>query len=227
MKASDVMTTKIVSVTPDHSVRHAAGIMLDHHVSGVPVVDDAGRLVGLISEGDLLRRSELGLGAIASGGRSAEDQARAYVKAHAWKVGDVMSDRLVTANEDTDLAKIATLMEENDIKRVPILRDGRLVGIVSRADLLRAVASARLDATAPGDDAIRRGILARFDETTGLAGLNISVTVADGLVHLWGNVESEDCRKAARVVSEGVRGVKGVVEHFSDAAQDPGPPAAG
>ncbi|MGI6856633.1 CBS domain-containing protein [Mesorhizobium sp. 1B3] len=217
MKASDVMTTKVVTVTPDHSVRHAAEIMLDNHVSGLPVIDDSGELVGIISEGDLLRRSELGLDALAGHRRSPEEQARAYVKAHAWKVGDVMSDRLVVVDEDTDLARVATLMEENDIKRVPVARDGRLVGIVSRADLLRAVASARLDATAPGDEAIRRSILARLDESTGLARMNISVTVADGLVHLWGNVEGEDCRKAARVVADGVRGVKGVIEHFADA----------
>lgn len=217
MKASDVMTTKVTTVTPDHSVRHAAEIMLDNHVSGLPVVDDSGGLVGIISEGDLLRRSELGLDALAGHRRSPEEQARAYVKAHAWKVGDVMSDRLVVADEDMDLARVAVLMEENDIKRVPVTRDGRLGGIVSRADLLRAVASARLDATAPGDEAIRRSILARLDESTGLAGMNISVTVADGLVHLWGNVEGEDCRRAARVVADGVRGVKGVIEHFADA----------
>lgn len=217
MKASDVMTTKVVTVSPDHSVRHAAKIMLDNHVSGLPVIDDDGLLVGIISEGDLLRRSELGLVAIASPSRSPEEQARAYVKAHAWKVGDVMSDKLVTVDEEMDLAKIATLLEENDIKRVPVTRGVRLVGIVSRADLLRAVASARLDATAPGDEAIRRSILARLDENTGLSGKNISVTVADGLVHLWGNVEGEDCRIAARVVAEGVRGVKGVIEHFTEA----------
>jgi CBS domain-containing protein len=217
MKASDVMTTKVVTVTPDHSVRHAAKIMLDNHVSGVPVIDDGGRLVGIISEGDLLRRSELGLDAIVSPSRSPEEQARLYVKAHAWKVGDVMSDKLVTVDKDTDLAHIATLMEENDIKRVPVIRHGGLIGIVSRADLLRAVASARLDATAPGDEAIRRSILARLDENTGLSDMNISVTVADGLVHLWGNVEGADCRNAARVVAEGVRGVKGVIEHFTEA----------
>lgn len=217
MKARDVMTTRVVTVTPDHSVRHAAEIMLDNHVSGLPVVDDDGRLVGIISEGDLLRRSELGLDALAAHGRSPEEQARAYVKAHAWKVGDVMSDNPVVVDEDTDLARIATLMEENDVKRLPIMRDGGLIGVVSRADLLRAVASAKLDATAPGDEAIRRSILARLDENTGLAGMNISVTVADGLVHLWGNVEGEDCRKAARVVAEGVRGVRGVIEHFADA----------
>lgn len=217
MKASDVMTTKLVTVTPDHSVRHAAEIMLENHVSGLPVVEDGGRLVGIFTEGDLLRRSELGLAAIASSSRSPEEQARAYVKAHAWKVSDVMSDKLVTVDENMDLARIATLMEENGINRVPVLRDGEMIGIVSRADLLRAVASAKFDATARGDEAIRRSILARLEENTGLAGMNISVTVADGLVHLWGNVESEACRIAARVVAESVRGVNGVVGHFTEA----------
>ncbi|HWK64722.1 MAG TPA: CBS domain-containing protein [Rhizobiaceae bacterium] len=217
MKASDVMTTKVATVTPDHSVRHAAKIMLENHVSGLPVVDDGGRLIGIVTEGDLLRRSELGLATVASPSRSPEEQARAYVKAHAWNVSGVMSDKLVTVDEDMDLAQIATLMEENNIKRVPVTRDGGLIGIVSRADLLRALASAKLDGTARGDEAIRRSILARLDENTGLAGMNISVTVSDGLVHLWGNVESEDCRIAARVVAESVRGVKGVIGHFTEA----------
>lgn len=216
MKVRDVMTIKVVTVSPDHSVRHAAKIMLDNHVSGIPVVDDAGRLVGVISEGDLLRRSELGLRAIASAERTAEEQAQAYVKAHAWKVADVMSGKPVVVSEDTDLAGVATLMEEHSVKRLPVLRGDVLVGIVSRADLLRAVASASLDATAPGDEAIRRSILARIDETTGLTGMNISVTVLDGLVHLWGEVEGEACRRAAHVVAEGVRGVKGVVDHFTE-----------
>lgn len=217
MKVRDVMTTKLVTISPDHSVRHAAKIMLDNHVSGIPVVDDAGDLVGVISEGDLLRRSELGLRAIASADRSADEQARAYMKAHAWKVADVMSVQPVTVDEDTELAEVATLMEEHSVKRLPVLRGDRLVGIVSRADLLRAVASAKLDATASGDDAIRRSILARLDENTGLAGMNISVTVMDGLVHLWGDVQGDDCRRAAHTVAEGVRGVKGVVDHFTEA----------
>src|SRR5262245_17157717 len=155
MKVKDVMATNVVTVSPDNSVKHAAGIMLDNRVSGLPVVDDEGALVGLISEGDLLRRSELGLRIIARSGQSAseEERATAYVKSHGWKVADVMSGNVVTVDEERDLSHAATLMVENGIKRLPVIRNGKLVGIVSRADLLPAIATARLDQTAPGDEA--------------------------------------------------------------------------
>ena len=216
MKVKDVMATKVVTVSPDNSVRRAAGIMLDKHVSGLPVVDDEGMLVGLISEGDLLRRSELGLRIIAAPEQSASERASAYVKSHAWKVADVMSCNVVTVKEEADLSHVATLMAENGVKRLPVMRNGKLVGIVSRADLLHAIATARLDDTAPGDEAIRRSIVTRLNEDIGLNSANVTVTVVDGLVHLWGTASAAS-RKAACVVAEGVRGVKGVVEHFSDA----------
>lgn len=225
MKAKDVMTTKVVTVSPDHSIRHAAKIMLDNGVSGLPVVDDEGRLVGIISEGDMLRRTELGLGGMMASEKEQADRekrARSYVKGHSWRVSDVMTPDPVVVDEETSLARIATLMGEREIKRLPVLRNGALVGIVTRADLLYAVATAKLPDTTRGDEAIRRSILARFDENTGLQGLNISVTVAEGMVHLWGEVDTEECRKAARVVAEGVRGVEGVVEHFSGAEQEGG-----
>ena len=170
MKVKDVMTTKVVTVSPDNSVKRAAGIMLDKHISGLPVVDDEGKLVGLISEGDLLRRSELGLRIIAAPEQSAslEEMASAYVKSHAWKVADVMSNNVVTVDEEADLSHVATLMAENGIKRLPVIRNGKLVGIVSRADLLHAIATARLDDTAPGDEAIRRSIVTRLNEDIGL-----------------------------------------------------------
>jgi CBS-domain-containing membrane protein len=218
MKVKDVMTTKVVSVSPDNSVKRAAGIMLDKHVSGLPVVDDEGMLVGLISEGDLLRRSELGLRIIAAPEQSAslEERASAYVKSHAWKVADVMSCDVVTVEEEADLCDAATLMAENGVKRLPVIRNGKLAGIVSRADLLHAVATARLDDTAPGDEAIRRSIVTRLNEDIGLSSANVTVTVVDGLVHLWGTTASAASQKAACVIADGVRGVKGVIEHFPD-----------
>ncbi|BCH28636.1 hypothetical protein MesoLjLc_05660 [Mesorhizobium sp. L-8-10] len=225
MKAKDVMTTKVVTVSPDHSIRHAAKIMMENGVSGLPVVDDEGRLVGIISEGDMLRRTELGLeGMVLPEQEQAdrEQRARSYVKAHSWRVSDVMTPAPVVVGEEASLARIAALMGEREIKRVPVLRDGTLVGIVTRADLLYAVATAKLPDTTRGDEAIRRSILARFDENAGLQDLNISVTVADGIVHLWGEVDAEECRRAARVVAEGVRGVEGVVAHFSTTEQEGG-----
>lgn len=215
MRVKDVMTSSIVGLSPDNSVRQAAQIMLDNHVSGLPVVDDEGRLVGLISEGDLIRRTELGGGGSpADPTLAADDRANAYVRRSSWRVGDAMTADPVTIDEDAPLARVAALMQERGIKRIPVLRNGALVGIVSRADLLQGILAARQDETASGDEAIRRSILVRLDENTGLEGLDIAVDVADGIVHLWGKVETAECRHAARTVAESVRGVRGVVEHF-------------
>ncbi|MBZ7921754.1 CBS domain-containing protein [Ensifer adhaerens] len=217
MRVKDVMTTSVVKLSPDNSVRQAARIMLDNHVSGIPVVDDEGRLVGLISEGDLIRRTELGGGVpVVDATLGADDRASAYVRRSSWRVGDAMTADPVTIDEGASVARVAALMQERGIKRIPVLRNGVLVGIVSRADLLQAVLTAKQDETAAGDEAIRRSILVRLGENTGLEGLDVKVAVTDGIVHLWGNVETADCRKAARILAESVRGVRGVVEHFSE-----------
>ncbi|WFU04942.1 CBS domain-containing protein (plasmid) [Rhizobium sp. CB3171] len=214
MLVRDVMKVRIIKVSPDNSVKQAAELMLANRVSGIPVIDDEGQLVGLITEGDLLRRSELGHRTMADESLSPEEKARTYIKSNAWKVADVMSRNPVSIGEDTPLARVANLMEEHGIKRLPVTRAGAVVGIVSRADLLQAIIFAKPDETAPGDEAIRRSILIRLNENTGLEGQDLTVTVANGVVHLWGNVSTEECRKAARVAAESVRGVAGVVDHF-------------
>ncbi len=217
MLAQDVMTTAVVKLSPDNSVRQAAQIMLDNHVSGLPVVDDGGRLLGLITEGDLIRRTELGGGVpVIDASLTTEVRANAYVRRSSWRVGDAMTVDPVTVNEDTSVSRVAALMQERGIKRIPVLRNNVLVGIVSRADLLQAILSAKHDETALGDDAIRRSILVRLGENTGLEGLDVVVAVSDGIVHLWGNVEAPECRRAARILAENVRGVRGVVEHFPE-----------
>jgi len=216
MKAKDVMTADVVSVSPDHSVRHAARMMLDHRISGLPVIDDAGHVVGIITEGDLMRRSELGAQALAPiERRLKEDQAGAYVKSHSWKVADVMTSHPAKVDEETPLPQIAALMVERGIKRVPVMRGEHLVGIVSRAELLRVLITAQFDATAPGDDAIRRSILTRLREDAGIKLDELDLTVADGLVHVSGAVSSQNERDAIRVVAEGVKGVKGFFDHLS------------
>ncbi|MFS8115738.1 CBS domain-containing protein [Rhizobium jaguaris] len=216
MLVKDVMKQRIIKVSPDNSVKQAAELMLANHISGVPVIDDEGQLVGLITEGDLLRRSELGHRAVADDSLSPEERAKTYIKSNAWKVADVMSRNPVSVEEDTPLARVANLMQEHGIKRLPVMRAGAMVGIVSRADLLQAIIFAKPDETASGDEAIRRSIMIRLSENTGLEGQDLTVTVANGLVHLWGNVPTEECRKAARVAAESVRGVAGVVDHFSE-----------
>ncbi len=224
MLAKDVMTTKIVKVSPDNSIRQACKIMLDYHVSGIPVVDDDGHLLGIISEGDLIRRTELGGGVFAPTeiAMPADERADAYVKRCSWKVGDTMSRDPVTIDEETSLIRVAQLMQEHGIKRVPVMRAGELIGIVGRADLLQAILTAKQDETAAGDESIQRSVATRLGENTGLEGLGVKVTVADGTVHLWGNVETAECRRAARVVAESVRGVRSVVEHFSQSCPQGG-----
>lgn len=212
MKAKDVMTAKVVTVSPDHSIRYAARIMLDHRISGLPGVDDNGRLVGIVSEGDFLRRSELGAPTFPAG------ETRGYVKGHSWKVADLMTSDVIVADEETPIARIVTLMREHGIKRIPVMRGQRLVGVVSRADLLRVVVATKFDdATAAGDDAIRRSILTRLREDAGVKGDALTITVSDGLVHFSGEVSSRSERDAVRVVAEGVRGVKGVFDHLHQA----------
>lgn len=219
MLVKDVMTTAVVTLSPDNSIRHAAKLMSDQQVSGLPVIDDEGRLAGVISEGDLIRRTELSSGAFALNANmelGADDRANAFVKRCAWRVGDVMTPDPVTIDEDASLSRVAELMQDRNIKRIPVLRAGKLIGIVSRADLLQVIYSAKPDDTATGDEAIRRSILVRLGENTGLEGLDLTVTVADGIVHFWGNLETAARRRAARILAEGVNGVRGVVEHFPE-----------
>lgn len=216
MRVKDVMSSTVVGVSPDNSIRQAARIMLDHRVSGLPVVGGDGQLVGIISEGDLIRRTELGGGSTASElTEPAEHRANAYIKRTSWKVGDAMTPDPVTIDENAPISQAATLMQRHGIKRIPVTRDGTLVGIVSRADLLHAITAARPDETASGDEAIQRSVMVRLLENTGLEALGLNVTVENGIVHLWGVVESPECKRAARTVAESVYGVRGVVEHFT------------
>lgn len=208
MLAGDIMTKAILSVTPDHSIRHAARIMLDHHVSGLPVIDGSGKLVGILSEGDLLRRVELGPAAIKSEGRqSAED----YIRTHGWRVADTMTSPVVTISETTPIDQIAALLSANRIKRVPVIDDGKVVGIVSRADILRGIIASPPDDSACSDEAIRLAITTRLHHELDLDLAQVSVTVSNGDAHLSGQVRSEAEQKAAYLVAETVNGVRGII----------------
>ncbi|MFD1328496.1 CBS domain-containing protein [Mycoplana ramosa] len=215
MKAKDIMTSRVISITPDHSVGDAARIMLANRISGLPVCDSEHRLVGMLTEGDLLQRAEL-----SPSFWFGRDQPTAapptddYVKRHSWRVSDVMSRHVVTVNETTPTDRIAAIMVANDVNRVPVMRGETVVGIVSRQDLLRAVASYAPDETATGDRALRRAILERLCEDVSLERELIDVAVTDGQAFLWGQVTDEAKREAAGAAAASVAGVKGVTNRL-------------
>ena len=217
---ADIMTREIVTVRADAAVREAIHLMLDKHISGVPVVDAHGRLAGILTEGDLLRRAELGtqterprwLAFLLGPGRSAAD----YVQAHARTVGEIMTADVVSVAPDTPLADVVWLMERKHVRRLPVVSAGVPVGIVSRADLIRALSQmlAKDAEPAPGDTAIRRAILAEIERQPWGRRDGVIVTVHDGLVHLDGVIFDERERKALRVVAENAPGVKEVRDHL-------------
>lgn len=216
MKARDVMVSPVITMGENDTVRDAAGLLVAKRISAVPIVDAAGKLVGIVTEGDLMRRAEAGTEHPYSWWLSffLGDRAVAadYVKSHATKVKDVMTREVKTAGPDTPLYEIADLFEENHIKRVPIVgKDGDLVGIVSRANILQAVASARpaLEIELP-DKAIRDKLLEGLKQQPWAHPHRLNVTVKDGVVDLWGFVESDKERQAIRVMAEAIPGVTAV-----------------
>ncbi len=222
MRARDVMTVTVARVEPDTSVHKAAALMLERGISGLPVIDGAGRLAGIVTEGDLLRRVEAGTDRRRSPWSefvaSSETLACEFVKAHGRRVADVMTPAVVTAAPDTPLAEIAALFERHRIKRVPVVEDGTVVGIVSRADLLRAVARETIDAppASPFDDgSIRKAIVGRLWAQSWAHPSQINVTVQGGEVELWGQVASDTERKAVRVLAEETPGVRRVISHLA------------
>ena len=215
MKAKDVMTHCLVSITPDAPIRDAIARMISHQVSGMPVIGEDGRLVGMITESDFLRRAEMHTEApqrrwleLLLGPASVADE---YSRSHGRTVKDVMSSDVVAAGEDTPLSEIVGLMEEHGIKRVPIVDNDRVVGIVSRADLMTALGEFLLkprSVAAPADAAIRRTVLAEMRKQPWCPVHAITVKVRDGVVDLDGTVFDERQRHALTVLVQNVDGVK-------------------
>jgi CBS domain-containing protein len=236
MRAMDVMTSEVISVNPDTSVQALAALLCERGISGVPVVDADNRVIGIVSEGDLLHRVETGterrkeeptgrrrswwLDAIVSD----RELARDYVRSHARTVRDIMTRDVVSVGDTTELADIAVLLETRRIKRVPVVRDGKLVGIVSRANLVRALAttkSAPATIADPGDRAIADQLLV---ELRGKKWVDISsadIMVRDRVVHLWfSDDQTREERLTFRVAAENIPGVRHVEEHVVAASPD-------
>lgn len=219
MKAHDVMVSPVVTVKPSATVKDVARLFLERRISAVPVVTGQGKLVGIVSEGDLVHRAEIGTEQRRSWWLLllAEDQELAadYIKAHGRKIEDVMVRNVITATPDTPLDEVARLLEQHGIKRVPIVRDGQLVGIVSRANLVQAVASSGSKLEIPvSDGSIRDKLLLHLNAQRWAHTELLNATVNDGIVDLWGVTGSETERKAIRVAAETMTGVRAVKDHM-------------
>jgi CBS domain-containing protein len=222
MKVSDIMTHPVITVTPETTVGKAAELMLEHRVSGLPVVDAAGAVVGIVTEGDLLRRAETGterrrarwLEFLITPGRLASE----YAHAHGRKVGEVMTDTVLTAGPDDAVLDLIDLLERRRIKRVPVIDGGRLVGIVSRANLVRALLRnlpRDTDASAVPDRGIRDHIMAEIAKQPWRPRASVDVRVENGIVELNGAVTDDRERPALRVLAENAPGVKAVRDRLT------------
>ncbi len=217
MKASDIMVTDVITVAPESDVPEVATLLLTNHISGAPVVDAGGKLVGMISEGDLIRHSEAGTAHERPWwlrllmGR--ELLAGEFLREHSRRVRDLMTREVVSAAPDTPVADIATLLERHRIKRVPIVEGGKVVGIVSRANLIQALATFRRKALEPqpvADIELREMVVSRLKSEPWVRPSLVNVTVTDGTVDLWGIVDSAVEKQALRVAVETVPNVKAV-----------------
>lgn len=219
MRVHQIMTRQVITVGPDTPITEAAATMLKNHISGLPVVDAAGKLIGIVSEGDFLRRSEIGtqrtrsrwLQFLLGPGKTATE----FVQQQGRKVSEVMTLDPCTVTESTPLPEVVQLMEKRRVKRLPVLRGDEIVGIVTRANLLQAVAGLARDIPDPtaDDDHIRERIIAAIEKADWRP-FGLGVTVRDGVVHLHGVIVDEASRQAAVVAAENVQGVKEVHDHL-------------
>jgi CBS domain-containing protein len=220
MRAIDVMVHDVVTVRPDTAVAEAIKLLTEHDVSALPVLDSDRNLVGMLSEADLIHRVEIGtekhrrwwLEAVTGAATLAEE----FAKSHGKKVGEIMTTGVVSVSEDTPLSEIAAVLERNGIKRVPVVRDEKLVGIVSRSNLIQALASVigRIDEHDETDRQIRLDLQARLREQSWTNFGSRNITVNDRVVHLWGLVGSAAERKALLALAEGVPGVSRVSDEM-------------
>lgn len=216
MKAQDVMTSNVVTVTPETSVRDVAKLMVERRISGVPVVGADGKLVGIVSESDLLHRTE-----IATERRSKwwlrmfegpDQAARDYIKSHGLTVNDIMSRKLVTVSKEAELSEVADQFEKMRVKRLPVVEGGRLVGLITRGDLVRALVTypVTMSAGPMDDEALRAAAMARIGALNWLDSTHINVSVEGGVAKVWGLVDSDAQREAVRIAVEETTGVKRV-----------------
>jgi CBS domain-containing protein len=221
MKAADVMVRDVITVKPDDKVADAVELLSTYDISALPVVDDNRRIVGILSEADLIQREEIGtqnqhqrwLEAILPASKLAKE----FAKSHGQRVEEVMTTRVVAASENTSLSEIAKLLEKHRIKRIPIVEEGVLVGIVSRSNLIQALASAQAhaqDEEPESDRQIRLDLLDRLAHQQWTDFGERNVIVNHGIVHLWGLVGTAAEHKALLALAEEVPGVVSVSDEM-------------
>lgn len=220
MKAADIMSSRVISTTPDASVDNAVHLMLLNHISGLPVLNKDGALVGIVTEGDFLRRPEIDterrrpdwLEFLVGPGRLAEE----YVRSHGRTVSDVMTTKVVSVSPSASLSEVVKLMEKHHIKRVLVVEGGRVKGVVTRQSILQALAVWKIDVppATPPDSTIRLRVIEEIYKLPWTPRASLNVLVQDGSVHLWGVILDERQRKAMRLAAQNVTGVKEVHDHL-------------
>lgn len=220
MKAHEIMSRSVVTVSPTTSVRDIAQMMAEKRISGIPVVAQDGSVVGMVSESDLIRRAEIGTVPERKWWLSffgdPDALARQYRKTHGLKAGDVMSRPVVSVGEDADLSEIASILEKRNVKRLPVVRDGKLVGIISRADLVRALSQSQPDIAPPmgSDTELERALMDKIRTQDWLDSTFLNVVVRNGVVELNGFIGSTEQRRALRVLIDELDGVHKVEDRL-------------
>jgi len=213
MRARDIMTTKVITIDACANVSHAIRLMIDNHISGLPVADEFGRICGMVTEGDLLARCENDTPSrIRDDSEQPVCDIRQYIKINAWRISDVMTPNIVAVTPDAPVSIIAKLMAAHNIKRVLVLDQGHLTGLVSRRDLLRVITSRKPDIVATGDDALKLAVATRLKTELGLAGDRIDVAVRNSQISITGNIDSELQRQAIKVLIEHINGTNGFID---------------
>lgn len=222
MLACDVMTSPAVTITPDATVADAARMMAEKGVSGLPVVDMSGRLAGIVTEGDLLCRKELGSETRRTWWarlfRDDKSLAGEFARAHGRFVREVMTRNVVCVRDDTPIGRVAELLSTLDVKRMPVLKNGALVGVVSRRDVIRSLvklAEAEARPRKVSDDEIARYLLRSIDQAPFVAAAQVQLTVADGVVEVAGSVSSENQRQAVLAMIEEAPGVSRAIDRLT------------
>ena len=220
MKAQDIMTKMVITIGPDTPVRAIATLLTEKRISGVPVLGNDGAVLGMVSHGDLLHRWEIGtepkqkwwLKAFAD----PDALARAYTKTHGLEAKDVMNRHVVSVSENAEMADVAAILDRNGINRVPVMRDGKLVGLITRSDLVKALSRVPEQAGRASADSgsLHHAITSKMKTQQWLNSSHLNVIVKDGVVQVWGLIGSGDQRRALRVLIEEINGVKSVEDHL-------------